>query len=783
MPLIALGAAALAQAGTLDAIVAGLPSRPVERPPFATERPTTVVVVDAQGLDYDRNLTLLALQGLVNRRAPRLYVVGMNAFNRDADLWWVERLKSRFGVQVEPADFPAAVGRFAPELQGAIVYPVDGAQSENVACMVGSLLNLLPVTADVQDEIGLPVRFDLTGCFASRLEAMGWAAEHLAPSLQPRDLACLDDRNWLLVRDYALMRGAFIGGLSTVDQAEAALRGRIADMLPAGSIQWGWVCRDGEGDHVEHGSRHGLRTLCSTNSPNLSFFSRLRPLQATLPKRPAPPPMRPESKVYLAFVLSDGDSIPILQTRQWYRWDERARGTVPFGWEMQPLFVQIAPAVLEYYYETASDNDEFIQGPSGAGYVHPSSLPDPSGFFEDTRRGVRELSAPVVGVLDNGLDAGIAALISKGVPNAAGFFHGWGGSPHTRPIFADEKVHLAYRLCPPEPKGRKDEAYYAAFAREIRRLAEVDGLPCCLPIHLSCYWSGPDDVPRILEALGEDLPVEVVLPSQLVRLAERVYRERIFLTVPEEVRAMAGLAYTLPVSLESTRSKPSDLHVVVAPAAALDGMTTLQLRLPANDRREAALRLRLPDPSRESDLRVTVLDGRAVVAQRTVGLAPIPAPAGLPAGFDTLQSVWEAEALAHGNGHAIDDPQAHNGKAWASVEGTDQPEGTTIWGQYEPLEAGSYAVAFRCRTSTVGETTLARLDAFAYDRSRQGLDGTLAQRTVSPADLPADGAYGDVWLSFTLTEPAKVEYRVAWTGRGEVVTDRIVVVRGGGAAP
>jgi hypothetical protein len=782
---LALCSVAASDPSALNAIQQALPSSPSPRPAFATQRPAAMTVVDAKGLDVDRQITLMALQGLVNRKTPRVFLAGMSDFNRDADLFWVERLGRLYGIKTEEADFEGVLRKFGPEFKGLVVYPVDNTQSENVACMVAALLNVLPVAPGVQEQVsrvtGLSVAHDLRGCFADRVEAGRWALEHLAPVLQPRDLACLDDRTWLLIRDYAVMRGAFIAGLSTAPQfaEENALRSEITKLLPPNAIQWGWVCRDNEGQHVAFGSQRGVRTLCSTNSPNLSFLSQIRPLNKALPKRAAARTPTLAKKAYLSFVLSDGDSIPILLTRQWYRWDEKARGSVPFGWEMQPLLDRIAPVVQEFYFETATEDDEFILGPSGAGYCHPSSLPDPSAFFEDTRQGIRNLSASVVGVVDRKLNAESAALISKGVRNAAGFFLGWGGIATARPILAGGKPHMQYRVCPPSPDGPKDDAYYQKVAEEIRRVVAMDGLPCCIPIHLSCYWAGPDDVPKIMQALGHEVPAEVVLPSVLAKLAAQAYRNRLFMTVPDERQAIAGLAYTLPIALDSTRAAPARVQVVVHPAAAFDALTTLSVTLRPNAQLSEPMRLRAPDTGDKADYRVVLLESRAALATCNLRVQFVPKPLDIPAGHDTVQSIWEAERVTHGNGHEVADRQAHNAKAWAVAEGTDKSEGTTLWGQYEPLQPGSYAVAFRCRTTTEGDQPLARLDCFDFERTKQGLDGALARRIVTPADLPGDGTYTDVWLIFDLTVPSNLEYRLAWTGQGEVVTDRIVVLRRG----
>ena len=266
-PLLIACSSLAAEPEVLRALKDSLPEAPLKRPAFAGDRPARMTVVDAEGLDLDHKITLLALQGLVNRAAPRLFIVGMHEFNRKADLFWVKRLESRYGIKPVDVDFPAALARYGPELKGTIIYRPEEPQTENVACMVGSLLRLLPVAPAVRQEAakvaGLRARFDLQGCFADRLAASRWALDHLFSALAPRDVACLPGRTWLLVRDYAVMRGAFMCDLSTAWNApeESALKGEILDRLPADSIQWGWVCRDNEGQYVAHGSKHGVRTL------------------------------------------------------------------------------------------------------------------------------------------------------------------------------------------------------------------------------------------------------------------------------------------------------------------------------------------------------------------------------------------------------------------------------------------------------------------------------------------------------------------------------------------
>jgi hypothetical protein len=50
-------------------------------------------------------------------------------------------------------------------------------------------------------------------------------------------------------------------------------------------------------------------------------------------------------------------------------WDNEDRGTVPINWTISPGLIDFAPAMLNYYYTTATPNDFFASGPSGLGYA------------------------------------------------------------------------------------------------------------------------------------------------------------------------------------------------------------------------------------------------------------------------------------------------------------------------------------------------------------------------------------------------------------------------------
>lgn len=75
-----------------------------------------------------------------------------------------------------------------------------------------------------------------------------------------------------------------------------------------------------------------------------------------------------ENKVYLTLFLSDGDNVQYCQHAMSQLWEKDGRGNIPINWTISPGLVDFGPALLNYYYDTATKNDCFASGPSGIGY-------------------------------------------------------------------------------------------------------------------------------------------------------------------------------------------------------------------------------------------------------------------------------------------------------------------------------------------------------------------------------------------------------------------------------
>jgi hypothetical protein len=138
----------------------------------------------------------------------------------------------------------------------------------------------------------------------------------------------------------------------------------------------GWFLNEGTG--VMMTSRAAKLVFASDFSNNLEVWSSVGGQDAHAvveARQPLPVPEREADKVYVSFTLSEGDNLQYIQGHMLNLWRDPARGSVPIGWTISPTLVQAAPTIAAYYASTATPNDAFIGGPSGAGYMYPSFWP------------------------------------------------------------------------------------------------------------------------------------------------------------------------------------------------------------------------------------------------------------------------------------------------------------------------------------------------------------------------------------------------------------------------
>jgi hypothetical protein len=185
-------------------------------PRFA--EPKRLEVVDITGLPGEEKLLLGTLQGLVNRRRPRVYLIGDDAANGEGRTTWLRDLGVRYTIH---DDAWTLVAKFRGSVRGSIVVDPNVPDSINVATTLAGLRDAVVATPALAErlerEYGLPVLEDLRGRFASRLDAYEWQFAHLWPHTTHRLLIGLPP-----LRDVSLPPGV-PAGYDTLLKAEAHL--------------------------------------------------------------------------------------------------------------------------------------------------------------------------------------------------------------------------------------------------------------------------------------------------------------------------------------------------------------------------------------------------------------------------------------------------------------------------------------------------------------------------------------------------------------------------------
>ena len=146
--------------------------------------PERLWAADVRGTDRVDRLLLTTLQGVVNRRQPRIHLT----FDPVDDTWLRDS-----GVRHSPVTEPLSlVDRFRSEVRGAVVYDPAVPDSVNVATTLAGLEDAVVAHPSHVEALGLPVVDDLRGRFEDdRLAIYRWQLEQLFPRCTHRLLAGL----------------------------------------------------------------------------------------------------------------------------------------------------------------------------------------------------------------------------------------------------------------------------------------------------------------------------------------------------------------------------------------------------------------------------------------------------------------------------------------------------------------------------------------------------------------------------------------------------------------
>jgi hypothetical protein len=349
----------------------------------------SLVVYDCTRDPFDVRLAVTALQGLVNRTEPRIYLI--NPTNPAvSDALWLSYLheKGYTGPEQRVTGAAELIARFRDGIDGAVAYDPELPGSVNAACMLAGIMNALPLSPKLSKDLGLPVLMDLRGRWTRNVDASRFVYDHYWDRMSHHVLAWIHPlSDHTSPRDYMVQHNVFCFWLSGYADrekgadppAEEAFIDELLASTPANIPVMGWPAYgDGKGVQEYTGvrwlSEYGKFVPGTEFCSNLSVHSAVRPEERLGRRRPSsqPLPVRLQpDKTYLSVnVLDSGDALWYWQAHQRKIWADPTRGTVPIGWGMNVTLVDTLPAVLEWYRENATPSDTFFAAISGLGYMN-----------------------------------------------------------------------------------------------------------------------------------------------------------------------------------------------------------------------------------------------------------------------------------------------------------------------------------------------------------------------------------------------------------------------------
>ncbi len=335
---------------------------------------------------------------------------------------------------IEISSVDELIAEFASELSGIVVWDPRIESTVNVATTIAGIERAPIVMAGgslyhkmTSAPYNMPVVIDLNGQFTganSKTDAYMWAKTAYLDTGRANAgvLSYVEDgfirhpgtggaQNYAIARDYAVKNKGFVFDLSpwgtgkpndalneTLGRDKATLEAILQSAYNNYGVEWpievfGFFPWWGKYSDL-HGEAHDpvagewemiklfsqynahLSSIMDTIGYSNASFHSWAPIGIGLSgakEAPARPTLA--NKTYILYYMGDHDGGTIHQLMP-MMWEDKRRGSIPLAWGIVPNMMRDYPDVAQYLYDTATPNDYFVAGASGAGYLDPGLVPN-----------------------------------------------------------------------------------------------------------------------------------------------------------------------------------------------------------------------------------------------------------------------------------------------------------------------------------------------------------------------------------------------------------------------
>ena len=390
----------------------------VRRPPIGN-----LYVIDLTGETYENKVLAASLQGIVNRKSARIYLLdGDSSTNTSirpwedtteqaSELFWLNLYKQQYNIkEVWEGNLENALLKFSDDINGYILVSNNEPWTINAGTTIAGITGSLIAFSDQQpllEAAGIKLKESLIGKWTNSSQCYLDLRQKYYPQMDSPAIAILDPEQYRL-RDFLIQQGIFtIFGRPTTNDWPAVKE--IIQSLPPNIPVFGYLSLTGEEEFVAITtlSQAGKYLIPTDTTPNLSFHVAVLPYSSETKKTRIyqnhllSTTVCNPGEVNVTIAISDGDNlaIPLLRYPWSTYWNSSLRGRVPMGWSISPALYTLAPAAMNYYITTTTPQDELI-GMLGAGYAFPSFYPDIDFFLSNSFQLIYTLGFPTYWTID-----------------------------------------------------------------------------------------------------------------------------------------------------------------------------------------------------------------------------------------------------------------------------------------------------------------------------------------------------------------------------------------------
>ena len=475
----------------------------------SSRRPDTLFVIDDLKLTAPQQFVVQSLQGLLAQYRPKIYRIS------DAgSLMWLSELHSRYGVYMRDTfngDYIGLVRFFKDSLDGYILCSLNG-PSANAALSLCSQYNAIAVPEGLEKDLPFLKKV---------LDVRDWTEEDVYAkyhdSLSKNILIYQKEANETYLGDYTVFANAF----RFYEPISNTFTQAVFKDMHTDAALFGWG--DDERELVRAASKNSMMVHAADFANNLSVLTNI---DAAYDQQDSPMTFDSlNTKVHtVCFLMTDGDNIQWMThdfavSKKWYNADDR--GSIPLGWTASPALTELAPPIIKYLYDNASNTitgrDYFVAAPSGLGYLYPEGFPDMLTNAELLNRYMKKADMNIVNVIGNQRNPDLSVYTQCSNIDAVFYYMysdyaGWKG----KIMWSNNKPIIGGRF---SMWGDNDspETVAQKINNSVKNQFQPDGYSL-IPVHV---WSNSvEDVKRCISMLDED--VRVVAPDDFVKLIKPI---------------------------------------------------------------------------------------------------------------------------------------------------------------------------------------------------------------------------------------------------------------------